>query len=82
MAEYLITKREKCEACDGKGYRLVNEDPLGIGLPCSCATGYIETPVDLLSVLARLRWNERVFGDDGSSIVHVRGLGTDVRIEG
>ena len=56
MAEYLITKREKCEQCNGKGYRLVDEDPLGIGLPCACVKGYIDTPADLLEVLWKLRF--------------------------
>jgi len=62
---YFIVKKTKCEACDGKGYVMPgansvgaacpNFDPFGSGPRCQ--GGYIETQVDLLDVLVKLRFS-------------------------
>lgn len=81
MAEYLITKREKCEACDATGKRVfIDENSLAVNsssltlyrpqttVACrSCVKGYIETSVDLLEVLSKLRFqldNEKLPNED------------------
>jgi len=91
MAEYLITKREKCEACDGHGYKIVDAEK-GIGEACPnnvmimgnaaphCVGGYIETSVDLLSVLAELRFS--LIGHSAGSSVGMYNLSLgELRIE-
>ena len=69
MAEYFVTRREKCEGCDGRSYNITDTDK-GIAETCPnnvmivgnlaphCVNGYIDTPVDLLEVLAKVRWTE------------------------
>ena len=49
MAEFLITKREKCERYEYYGAGHAN---------CKTCdgTGYIDTPVNILDVLAKVRW--------------------------
>ena len=48
MTQYLITKREKCPDGDENGDHSL----------CCDGNGYIGTPVDLLEVLAKVRWYE------------------------
>lgn len=72
MAEYFITKREKCKVCDGTGRKaFIEKNSLAINsssltpfhpqttITCGhCVKGYIETQVDLLEVLAKVRWTD------------------------
>lgn len=62
MAEYFVIRREKCERCDGFGNETVTNGDvtLDVALPCpECEmTGFVGTPVDLLEVLAKVRWTE------------------------
>ena len=54
MAEFLITKREKCGHCiDG---REKNVTFTRLCVRCG-ALGYIDTQVPLLDVLKKVRWN-------------------------
>ena len=67
MAEYFVTRREKCEGCDGRSYNITDTDK-GIAETCPnnvmivgnlaphCVNGYIDTPADLLEVLWKLRF--------------------------
>lgn len=63
MAEYFITKREKCERCvDGQIGFYSRDTPDAPHQILSCGycdgLGNINTPVDLLEVLAKVRWTE------------------------
>lgn len=62
MSEYFVTKREKCEACNGDGKEKRRSLMISADDPIEChecdGFGYIDTPVDLLEVLAKVRWTE------------------------
>ncbi len=55
MSTYLITKRDKCL----HWLATVKPDGAIVGICPDCnGTNYIDTPVDLLEVLAKVRWGE------------------------
>ncbi len=74
MTQYLITKREKCERYEYYGAGHAN---------CKTCdgTGNIDTPVDLLEVLAKVRWHTTVEKlPNGGELVQTHQFG-DLTIE-
>jgi hypothetical protein len=62
MTTYWITKRERCPKCDGRGYNIIDAEK-DIAAICEdgfsqCSNGYIETQINLLDVLAKMRWRD------------------------
>jgi hypothetical protein len=59
MAEYMILKRESCGLCLGTRF-IATGGAHGIGGECpSCkSNGYIETKVNIIEVLEKVRWTE------------------------
>lgn len=62
---YFVIKREKCSECDEDGLKWFSNstaDPPVEPFPMPCrpcdSSGYVETRVDLLDVLAKVRWTE------------------------
>jgi len=62
MSDYYLIKRDSCSICGGDGKEKRRSLMVSKNDPIEChecdGLGYIGTPVDLLEVLAKVRWTE------------------------